>query len=121
MKCAKNNNKDLTPENPGEIVSEPSKASWGSSHIGDIYKNWPKVNDKPEDAAFLKHCSSVDMDDDLLINMLNAYGIPSFKNYPSNGGLGKVVLGMSGDGADIFVPKSMLEDAMALLGGSNDD
>ena len=64
---------------------------------------------------------AVDMADEMLINMLTAYGIPAVKLYPSNGGFGKVVLGISGEGADIFVPASMHEDAVSLLEGSTNE
>ena len=36
------------------------------------------------------------MDDVLLVNMLEAYGIPCLKNYPGDGQFGKIMLGMSG-------------------------
>ena len=36
------------------------------------------------------------------------------KAYPGDGGFGKLILGMSGQGVDILVPKSMYEDAVAL-------
>ncbi len=99
-----------------------TKASWGRSFLGDTIKKWPLLSDnEPEKPAFLKHCSSVDMEDEMLINMLSAYGIPAIKQYPQNGGLGKIVLGMSGSGADIYVPESLLADALALMEGVSDD
>ncbi|MBS7402453.1 MAG: hypothetical protein ACI3UZ_06485 [Oscillospiraceae bacterium] len=98
------------------------KAGWACSFPGSAMKNWPLGEDgKPEQAALLTHCTCLDMEDEMLINMLLAYGIPAVKQYPQNGQLGKVVLGISGDGADIFVPKSMLEDAKAIVGGGSDD
>lgn len=109
-----------------ELVNEYPKATpkekWGRVFTGKAMKAWPFDEDgKPQQGAFLKHCTSVDMEDEMLINMLFAYGIPAVRQYPENGQLGKVVLGISGDGADIFVPSSMLEDAKALIGGSSDD
>lgn len=103
----------LSPEN--------SKIFWSDSLPGKLYESWPKKDDIPEEPAFLKHCTSIDMEDDMLINMLKAYGIPAIKNYPSNGSFGKVVIGMSGEGTDIFVPASMLADAISLIGGCTDD
>ena len=47
--------------------------------------------------------------------MLEAYGIPCLRDYPGDGSFGKVVLGMSGQGTDIYVPESMLEEAQNLL------
>ncbi|MEG0036165.1 MAG: hypothetical protein RR743_05855 [Oscillospiraceae bacterium] len=103
-------------------ISAPTpKVTWSASFANKIYEKWPKTDGNPEEAVFLKHCSSVDMEDELLINMLDAYGIPAVKQYPENGSLGKVVIGMSGNGADIFVPISLLEDARALMEGTPDD
>ncbi|NLH00856.1 MAG: hypothetical protein GX488_02945 [Clostridiales bacterium] len=100
-----------------QISAGGTKPVWGGSLPGKLYKNWPKVDGTPEEPVFLKHCTSADMEDEMLINMLAAYGIPAVKQYPLNGSFGKVVLGMSGEGTDIFVPASMLEDAIYLIGG----
>ena len=54
------------------------------------------------------------MNDDLKVNMLEAYGIPCLRIYPGDGSFGRVVLGMSGFGTDIYVPESLVEDARAL-------
>ena len=111
--------------NKASVSGNSSEASSGSfsarSAPGQAYKDWPKIAGEPEEPVFLKHCTSVDMADEMLINMLTAYGIPAVKLYPSNGGFGKVVLGMSGEGANIFVPASMHDDAVALLEGSTND
>ncbi len=104
-----------------KISEASSGASWARSVPGQAYKDWPKISGEPEEPVFLKHCTSVDMADEMLINMLTAYGIPAVKLYPSNGGFGKVVLGISGEGADIFVPASMHEDAVSLLEGSTNE
>ena len=77
---------------------------------------WPKGdNGEREKAVFLCHLSANDMQDELLVNMLEAYGIPAIKNYPGDGEFGKVILGMSGLGTDLFVPESMYEDAVNLI------
>lgn len=99
---------------------------WGNVKMGDLMKNWPRGEDgEPEAPAFLKHCSCVDMDDELCVSLLEGFGIPSLRQYGSSA---KVVLGMSAMGADIYVPKSLLADAQALLeggaettGGARDD
>jgi len=46
--------------------------------------------------------------------MLMAYGIPSLRLERGNGSLGKLYLGISGYGTDIYVPKSLLNDAKML-------
>ena len=51
---------------------------------------------------------------ELKINMLEAYGIPCLRIYPGDGSFGKLILGMSGQGVDIYVPSSLLEDAQTL-------
>lgn len=92
------------------------KLGWGFSKAGKLLKDWPKdENGEALPGAFLTHCSCVDLQDEMLVNMLEAYGIPCLRRYPQNGSLGRVVLGMSGTGVDIFVPAEMLEDAKALI------
>lgn len=96
-------------------------ATWGRSLAGEVYKIWPKKNGEAEPPVFLRHCSTTNMEDELLINMLKAYGIPSVRLYPQNGSFGKIILGMSADGADIYVPESMLDEAISLVGGLTND
>lgn len=113
----KNNN-----QNTGDIDTEAAsdlKPVWAKTHLGTLYEEWPKKDGVPEDPVFLKHCSSVDMEDEMFVGMLSAFGIPAVKQYPANGGFGKVVLGMSGEGTDIFVPASMLNDALSIIGGKS--
>ena len=38
-----------------------------------------------------------------------------------DGGFGRVVLGMSGQGTDIYVPESLLEDAIELCKEENNE
>ena len=103
------------------VSPESFKIVWGDSMPGKLYEAWPKKDGAPEEPAFLKHCSSIDMEDEMVINLLKAYGVPAIKKYPSNGSFGRLVLGMSGEGTDIYVPLSMLEDAISLIGGCTDD
>lgn len=89
---------------------------------GQLLKRWPKGADgEPEPAVFLVHCKSTDMEDELTLNLLDAYGIPALRVYPGDGPFGKVVLGMSGTGSDILVPETMYEDAKALMEAEPDD
>ena len=90
--------------------------SWGRSVPTELLDRWPKTpSGDPEKAVFLCNSKALDLSDELTINMLEAYGIPCLRDYPGNGSFGKVVLGMSGQGTDIFVPESMLEEAKNLL------
>ncbi len=93
--------------------------SWYRSLPGEIFRTWPKIGGEPEAPVFLRHCSSVDMEDEMLISMLSAYGIPAVKLYPGYGSFGAVVLGMSAEGSNIYVPASMLEDALSLMNGGD--
>ena len=96
--------------------------SWGLHRFGQDYDAWPKGPDgEPEEPAFLLNCMQLDMQADMTRNMLQAYGIPSFPRYPGDGSFGNVVLGMSGNGVDIFVPKSRLAEAQELLKGEPDN
>lgn len=88
----------------------------------DELANWPRnAEGVPEKPVFLVHCDCNDLNDEITINMLQAYGIPCLKNYPGDGAFGKVIIGMSGNGTNIYVPESMYEDAVALCKKENDD
>lgn len=103
------------PEFPDSVPGD-LKVSWGREVIGDLTERWPRnAQGEPVTPAFLTKCSQLDMADRLLINMLEAYGIPCLTRYPHSGEFGKVVLGMSGFGTEIYVPETLLEDAVALL------
>lgn len=93
-----------------------------SSLPGALLKRWPR-DDAGEYAApkFLTHCLSVDMEDKILVNMLEAYGIPTLIIHPGDGDFGKVLLGMSGTGSSILVPEPLYEDAKALMEAESDD
>ncbi len=96
--------------------------SWELHKFGKEYESWPRTPaGEPEEPAFLTHCSPLDMEADMTQSMLEAYGIPSVCQYPGDGTFGKIMLGISGCGADIYVPKNMLTDARELLKGEPDD
>ena len=83
---------------------------------------WPKdVAGETVKPKFLTHLINNDMQDELTVNMLESFGIPCIMKYPGNGGFGKVMLGMSGDGTDIYVPETMYDDAIGLLKGEFDE
>ena len=102
-------------------MSEP-KIEWGRAELGGLLERWPKGEDEaPVKARLLCHRSCVDMSDRLLVNMLEAYGIPCLCVEPGDGGFGRVVLGMSGQGVDIYVPESLYDDAIALSKEENNE
>lgn len=95
------------------------KLEWGRKITGDLLKRWPR-DDKGDliEPVFLTHCTCLDMQDEMLVNLLEAYSIPCLRQYPNDGDFGRIVLGMSGPGVDIYIPKTMYEDAVNLSEGS---
>lgn len=92
--------------------------NWSRSLPGGLLERWPKdERGEPEEPVLLTTAINLNLFDEMTINMLEAYGIPCLKRYPGDGSFGKVVLGMSGQGTEIYVPRSMLEDAAALVSG----
>ena len=121
MSLFKRKSKSSPAEEAQEGPYGGMQPSWYRSLPGDVYKKWPKNDGEPEKPVFLTHCSSIDMEDEMLVNMLEAYGIPAIKLYPGQGSFGAVVLGMSGEGSDIFVPESLREDALSLMDGGEEN
>ena len=81
-------------------------------------ENWPVTEQgqkiKP---VFLQHVQGSQIDMEMAVNLLEAYGIPTVCRYPNNGEFGLLILGFAGTGMDIFVPETMLEDAQNILCG----
>ena len=95
---------------------------WGRSGAGLVSDRWPKDEaGRAEESAFLCTCSNVDLSDTLTVNLLEACGIPCLRDYPGDGAFGRVIMGASGTGVDIFVPRSMLEVAQKLIEGVEND
>lgn len=95
------------------------KLEWGREITGELYERWPKdENGDVIEPVFLTHCLCLDMQDEMLVNLLEAYGIPCVRQYPNDGDFGRIMLGMSGTGVDVYVPKTMYEDAVDLSEGS---
>ena len=95
-------------------MNEP-KLTWGKRER-DLPERWPAQADgKPEPSAFLTHLMEWNYEVELLTRMLSDYGVPVLTERGNYGSLGKVVMGFSGEGVDLFVPASMLEDAQNLL------
>lgn len=95
---------------------------WARSEKSDIIQRWPKdESGVPEEPVLLCTCRCVDLGDELRANMLEAYGVPCLKVFPGNGSFGKVVLGISGQGAELYVPKSMYDEAVELCKEENNE
>jgi len=89
--------------------------NWGRELPGELFERWPKDEaGNPEEPALLATVANNNFSDEMTVNMLEAYGIPCLKIYPGYGGFGKLILGMSGEGTQIYVPKTLHEDALAL-------
>lgn len=99
-------------------MNDRLKLEWGRMEYAELLKRWPKdASGQPEAPVFLKAEKNLDMSDELLVNMLEAYQIPCLRVYPGDGSFGRLILGVSGWGVNIYVPESLYEDAKALLEG----
>ncbi len=95
---------------------------WGRDLPGKLADKWPRRADGEfVTPAKLISCTQLDMGDAIVESLLDAGEIPHFKRYPHYGGFGNLMLGMSAEGVDIFVPETMLEDARNLLEGDADN
>lgn len=96
---------------------EQSRDFWAMAGRS-LTDRWPKGTDgQPEKAEKLIWQPELDGMADILLSMLEGFGIPAFKV----GTQGKVVLGFAGLGVDIYVPASRLEEAKALLEAPEND
>ncbi len=94
---------------------------WSRVLKGELYERWPKDADGlPEEPVRLGTAGNLNLFDELTVNMLEACGIPCLRLYPGDGSFGKVIFGMSGQGTDIYVPRSMAADAAALCAYQGD-
>ena len=101
---------------------EGPKIDWGRADLVGVLDRWPRREDgEPQPARLLCHCSCVDMSDRLLVNMLEAFGIPCLSVDPGDGSFARVFLGMSGQGVDIYVPENLYDDAVALSKEENNE
>ena len=90
------------------------KAVWSFSGKSEL--PWPVDEDgEPEEAALLTTVFGTQVDYDMQTGMLNAFGIPTTCDFPGAGRLAKVILGFTGTGMEVYVPKSMLDAAQDLI------
>jgi len=82
----------------------------------ELLDRWPKDPEgNPEEPVLLTTQPDAGGTADMTAAMLEAFGIPVLKQYRSGGGAGRIILGFSGYGADLYVPVSRLEEARQLL------
>lgn len=102
-------------------MNEP-KLEWGRDVPGEVLEKWPRdENGELVQAAYLTSCSQLDMGDTILEGLLDSCGIPCVRRFPHYGGFGNLVMGMSAEGVDIFVPETMLDEAKNILEGESED
>ena len=103
-------------------MAEPLNIGWGREKHGGLPERWPKDDaGVSEEPVLLCRCNNLDMSDRLRVNMLEAYGIPCLCIDPGNGSFGRVIMGMSGQGTEIYVPKSLYNDAIELCKEENNE
>ncbi|NCB62690.1 MAG: hypothetical protein EOM52_03605 [Clostridia bacterium] len=103
---------EVTPED-----LEAAHPEWGRE-AGRLLDEWPKgPGGEPEEPGMLALAQDFEYARGLILARLEADGIPAFCRYPEGGGAGKVILGFSGYGVYLYVPKSRLEEARELVGG----
>ena len=97
-------------------MKDEAKITWGQFQQGELLESWPRNEDgTPVEPAYLCTRSCNDLSDQLTANMLKAYGIPFLCMERAEGSLGRVVLGISGYGVELYVPATLLGDAKTLI------
>lgn len=103
-------------------MGEKEQGKWGLAPDDDIFRRWPKdESGEPEEPAFLCHCTNTNFSDEVKVNMLEAYGIPCLRVFPGDGSFGSLILGVSGQGVEIYVPSGLYEDALKLCEEESND
>ena len=83
---------------------------------GSRLPDWPVKSDGTKEKAVLLRRAADHLNDaEMTISFLAAYGIPCFKYYDKDGLAGRVITGFSDCGAGLYVPASMLEEALDIL------
>lgn len=89
---------------------------WGFS--GKSGPAWPlDSNGEAVEPVFLTNIFPKNMELEIFLGLLESCGIPVVTKYPGDGYFGKIILGMSGTGTDLYVPEVNLEEARDLLDG----
>jgi len=108
----------VCPDCGTEGVPVPTLA-WGREELpGELMERWPKdENGVPIKPVYLVHKSFLGMEDKMTVSLLEAYNIPTICRYPNDGDFARLMLGVSGNGTDIYVPETMKEEALLLIEG----
>ncbi|MDD4716246.1 MAG: hypothetical protein PHT34_06880 [Oscillospiraceae bacterium] len=99
--------------------AEAERKVSGGKKAGPV---WPRDTfGQPEQAEMLIRMSDFGSAAEVTISMLRAFGVPVYHRYMGDGQLGKVILGFSGYGIELYVPQSMLKLAKELLKTSGEE
>ena len=89
---------------------------WNIGGRGPLSDRWPKDENGVEiPPAFFQHVGGSELDVEMAANLIEAYGIPVLRKPVLDGDLGRVIIGYSGPGVDLYVPETMLEDAQNIV------
>ena len=89
---------------------------WSIGGPGPLSSRWPKDENGVEiPPAFFQHVGGSELDVEMAANLIEAYGIPVLRKTVLDGDLGRVIIGYSGPGVDLYVPETMLEDAQNIV------
>ena len=114
--CEKEFEGQKTCPSCGALLAERPKDSWNWSRHPRLLEKWPRTPEgTPEAPAFLCHAAATNMEADMIVNMLDAYGIPCLQELYNDGSFGRVIMGTPGTGVWLYVPETLLEDAKALM------
>lgn len=103
---------ELCPVCGGGLAPAP-EAVWG---MGKDEPAWPTdAGGVEETPVLLTNVRGSQLDFEMTVSLLSAFGIPTRRGYPHSGELVRLLFGVTGGGMDIFVPESMLEAAQDVL------
>lgn len=101
----------LFEDMPPELMEPVALERGGSGTL-----RWPTdLSGEPVRPAFLTKVQGSQLDYELQVSLLRAFGVPVQTDLPNAGQLVKILFGFTGAGMDIYVPETMLEEARGLL------
>jgi len=88
--CGKDYGEGVTCPECGREGMEMPALEWGKSQLpGELLNKWPKDGKgQPEKAVYLTHRTFLGMEDEMTVNLLQAYDIPVLRRYPNDGDFG---------------------------------
>jgi len=71
--------------------------------------------------TYLTNIFPTNMELEIIVGLFESSGIPIVTKHPGDGSFGKIILGMSGTGTDLYVPETNLAEAKELLKGYKEE